>query len=446
MFLLVDENDWVTPLLERGLSEESQVLQVSHGERALELREKGNISMVFVAQYLPDMDGLDLLNILRSNFPSTPLVFVAEDSAKETIISAFRNGALDYLEKPVDEHSFAGTLHRTTHFDPKTRIKNPVSGAKRNGNRFKNFFSNFFNIRKKPKNYRSASSCKVEEARILDLQNQNLKLKKIADHKDKVRTDAGAQTPLEVFFLGKFRVIFDGQPIERWPNRKGRAIFSYLAYNHKKRVYRDILMDTFWPKSSPDSARNSLNVAIHSIRHIFQNIDPDREIIIYNDECYFLNPEIGLTLDVEEFLNSWRRARNIANSRGLEAAIGEFELAAAIYKGDFMEEDLYDNWMIVERDNLMEIYLEILDKISRLYSLNGKPEIAIDLGELILEKDNCRENVHRRIMQCYYRIGKRDKALKQYHKCVKILKSELEVEPTNETRRLYAKLKEDSLT
>ena len=96
-------------------------MQVSHGERALELCDRGDISVVYVALYLPDMDGLELLTILRSNFPSTPLIFVAENSTKETIISAFRNGAIDYLEKPVDEHSFAEIIHRVTHFDPNKR-------------------------------------------------------------------------------------------------------------------------------------------------------------------------------------------------------------------------------------------------------------------------------------------------------------------------------------
>jgi DNA-binding SARP family transcriptional activator/ActR/RegA family two-component response regulator len=445
MFLLVDEHDWLTPLLEREFNEESQVLQVAHGGRALELAEKGNINLVFVAQFLPDMDSYELLRAFRSNFPSISLIFVAEDPSKATVISAFRNGANDYIEKPVDKNSFPAILHRTIAFAPHQGKKELKGLARADGSRLKLIFSNFPNLKDLFKNFWSKSFCSIEEPMTRQPQEHHFEPNGLADRESSLKIDKASELPLEVYFLGKFRVVYNGRQIDRWPNRRGRAIFAYLAHNFKKRVYRDILMDTFWPKSMPDSARNSLNVAIHSIRHIFQSIDSKQEIIIYNDECYFLNPEISMKLDVEEFLNSWKRARHLVSRDGIEAAIGEFELAAAIYKGDFMEEDLYENWVILERENLREIYLEILDKLSRLYSLDGKPEIAIDLAELILEKDNCRENVHRRIMQCYYRLGKRDKALKQYQKCVKILKSELEVEPTNETRRLYEKLKKDSL-
>ena len=119
----------------------------------------------------------------------------------------------------------------------------------------------------------------------------------------------------------------------------------------------------------------------------------------------------------------------------------QYELAATLYKGDFMEDALYSNWTDLERENLKEIYLVILNKLSQYYSSDGKPDIAINLCHLILEKDNCREDVHRRLMKSYFRIGQRDKALKQFNKCTEILKSELEVEPMTTTVGLYEQIK-----
>ena len=110
-----------------------------------------------------------------------------------------------------------------------------------------------------------------------------------------------------------------------------------------------------------------------------------------------------------------------------------------------MEEDLYEDWTVSERENLKEIYLEILENLSRLYSMDGKPDVAIDLCKSILEKDNCREQVHRRLMLCYHRTGKRDHAIRQFHKCSKIIKTELEVNPSRETSELYEKIKLDRL-
>ena len=62
-----------------------------------------------------------------------------------------------------------------------------------------------------------------------------------------------------------------------------------------------------------------------------------------------------------------------------------------------------------------------------------------------MEKENCSEDIYRRLMVCYYHIGQRDKSLKLYKKCAKVLKDELEVKQTNKTIELYGKIKESQL-
>lgn len=125
----------------------------------------------------------------------------------------------------------------------------------------------------------------------------------------------------------------------------------------------------------------------------------------------------------------------------IEAALGEYELAAALYKDDFMQEDLYDEWTTLDRENLKEIYLVILDRLCKYYSFDGKPITAVNLCKTILDKDNCREDIHRLLMKCYSRLGYRDRALRQFYKCVEVLKKELEVEPTTATLELFEEIK-----
>jgi len=184
---------------------------------------------------------------------------------------------------------------------------------------------------------------------------------------------------------------------------------------------------------------------LHGLRQMFHLLDKDNEYILFKNECYFINPEIELSLDVEEFRYYWRLAQSSERERGIEAALGEYELAAALYKGDFMEDDLYEGWTALDRENLKEIYLVILDRLSNYYSCDGKPVTAINLCEIILKKDSCREDVHRRLMRCYYRLGQRDKAIKQFRKCSEILNLELEVPPTKTTVSLFQQIKQDTV-
>jgi DNA-binding SARP family transcriptional activator len=205
-------------------------------------------------------------------------------------------------------------------------------------------------------------------------------------------------------------------------------------------------METFWPNTDQDSARNSLNVAIHNVRGILHEVNPDYEYILFKEECYFLNPGIDVWVDVEEFLHYWKIAQRTERQNGIQAAVGEYEAAAALYHGDFLEEDLYESWPSSERENLKEIYLFVLDRLSNYYSQDGKPSTAASLCETILAKDNCREDIHQRLMRCYCRLEQREKAVKQYRKCVEALEAELDVKPTRATIELYERIKHGILT
>ena len=107
-----------------------------------------------------------------------------------------------------------------------------------------------------------------------------------------------------------------------------------------------------------------------------------------------------------------------------------------------LEDEIYDDWSSLDRENLKEIYLVILDKISENFMRREDHKESIRVCEKILEKDNCREDIYRRLMASYYRIGQRNKALKKFRKCSKILKNELEVKPTRETIELYKQIKD----
>jgi DNA-binding SARP family transcriptional activator len=246
---------------------------------------------------------------------------------------------------------------------------------------------------------------------------------------------------LKVFLLGPLRVAFRDRILERWPSRKGKFLFAYLAMNHSKIVSRDTLMEMFWPRSAPRSARNCLNVTIHGLRQHLQAVAGEVALILYENEGYLINPELDFWLDVDEFKRAWSEGRTREQQSRIKDALARYSMAARLYIGDLMEESPYEDWLDLEREHLKEVYLGILDRMSHHYSLDGDPYSAISLCERMLEKDACQEEVHRRLMLCYFKLGFRDKALKQYQRCVLCLRQELDVEPTSDTMRLYEKIR-----
>jgi pentatricopeptide repeat protein len=85
-----------------------------------------------------------------------------------------------------------------------------------------------------------------------------------------------------------------------------------------------------------------------------------------------------------------------------------------------------------------------LEKISECRLQAGNLEETISICKAILERDGCREEIYRRLMCCYQKAGRRDRALSVYRQCVRSLKGELDVEPAAATVELYRKIKADT--
>jgi len=218
-----------------------------------------------------------------------------------------------------------------------------------------------------------------------------------------------------------------------------------MLYNRERCNLRDILIEKFWPHNSYESARNSLNVAIHGIRRQIKKIDKSKDYILYKDDRYFFNPVIEIHLDHEDFLYYWNHGQLKERREGLEAALSHYNRAIDIYNGDFMEDDVTEAWFIPERENIREAYLFILEKLSYFYFTEKNYGSALSLCKQILSKDECREDIHRRIMQCYYLMGQRDKAIKQFNSCAAAIKEELNVEPGLQTLELVERIKNDTI-
>jgi len=255
------------------------------------------------------------------------------------------------------------------------------------------------------------------------------------------KTEDRSPPSLAVYCLGPFRVYQDDKLITNWPSGKGKCIFKYMVAKRDRPISKDILRDLFWRDADPEAARNNLNVAIYGLRQAFRAVRPNFSHILFQDDCYLLNPAIAVWVDVEEFVKRYEAGQSFERRGMLAEAMGEYEVAEGLYQGDFLEEDLYQDWLIPRRESLKDSYLVILDRLSRYYLEEKRYATCIHLCRKILAKDDCREDAHRRLMRCYSQQGQRNLALRQYHLCVEALAQVLDVPPMQETVALYHQIR-----
>lgn len=242
---------------------------------------------------------------------------------------------------------------------------------------------------------------------------------------------------LMVYCFGPFRVFQHNHLLEAWNGLKGQAILKYLVAQRSVPVARDVLMDLFWSDVEPEAARRNLHQAIYSLRQTLRRRDPDVQHIQFENNQYFLNPELSVWLDVEEFEAQVQAGRRLEGSGQLDAAMREYAAAVNLYQGDFLAEDLYEDWPRPRRQQLRMHFLEIANRLSAYHQQRADYTAAISLCQQILSFDNCFEEAHRRLMQIFMAQGNRHLAIRQYHLCTQALAEELDVPPAEETRALY---------
>lgn len=92
------------------------VCSATDGREALSMLDKTEVGVVLSDINMAPMDGRELLSRLRQRFPMVPAVMMTAYGTIEQAVDAMRDGASDYLVKPVDVDGLLDVIKR--HVDP----------------------------------------------------------------------------------------------------------------------------------------------------------------------------------------------------------------------------------------------------------------------------------------------------------------------------------------
>jgi DNA-binding SARP family transcriptional activator len=253
--------------------------------------------------------------------------------------------------------------------------------------------------------------------------------------------EARPSPSLAAYCLGPYQVYLDDQLVEEWPGHKALSLFKYLLLNRRRRVLKDVLYELFWPGVDPEACRRNLHQAIYSLRHTLRRHRSDIRYLLFEDDCYFLNPELEIWVDAEAFDEHAVAGQRLEVSQRPEEAMTEYGKAEALYRGHLFEECLYEAWVGVERERLRSVYAHIAGRLAAGYIERREYSAAILLCQKVLTLDRCDEDAHRCLMQCYEAQGQRHLALRQFRACAEALRADFDLVPGEETIALSDALK-----
>jgi len=111
--LVVDDEEKIRDTLRGVLSDEGfDVLEAADGRTALSLLERTVPRLAIVDVWMPDVDGIELVERMRAQVPGVPIIVISGHGTIETAVRVIRLGAFDFLEKPFQLDALLSVVGR----------------------------------------------------------------------------------------------------------------------------------------------------------------------------------------------------------------------------------------------------------------------------------------------------------------------------------------------
>lgn len=250
---------------------------------------------------------------------------------------------------------------------------------------------------------------------------------------------------LDIRTFAGFRVLKgDHAPIRdaEWAGKRPKTLLKAILVHGARDIPKDILIDTLWPDSRPESAQKNLKVTLHRLRHI---LEPTMNRQFGSSYIHLKNNLVSLDrdlcrVDVEEFLGLFKKINQQWDTGRSDDLLSLCQQAENLYRGDFLPEEPYLSWAELKRNMLRENYLTVLGKMAGIYKARGDLERAAHYYRLISRTDPFQEQAHQYLMQIYSALGRKSAAVKVYENFRSFIRAEIGESPDRSTTALYRKI------
>jgi PAS domain S-box-containing protein len=246
---------------------------------------------------------------------------------------------------------------------------------------------------------------------------------------------------LQLFTLGGFGIVMAGRSVDvaKWKRKQAVTLLKYLITQLGRPVHRERLLDCLWPGVDRRRGLGRLKVTMYYLRHELRANGMRDEVVKTIDHSYLLRRD-AVWVDVDVFERLVTEGRALQDRAQWSNALDRFAEAQRLYRGDYLEEEIFSDWCAEERERLHELYLEVLARAAECHTELVQYAEVVQIYRKALVFDPCRERIHYLLMECLVKSGRPDLALAQYRHCQQVLAREFDTQPLLETQRLYQQI------
>jgi len=243
---------------------------------------------------------------------------------------------------------------------------------------------------------------------------------------------------IEIRALGKLSIYRESEELDYGKLLRPMALrlLKYFLVHGSKLIASERIMDLFWPEVDPEKARHTLNAHLSSVRrslgipHLFQRVG----------DSYRLGVGDDLQLDSLDYEELALAGLDMAKAKDRNRALNYLESAELRYRGPFLEEELYEEWVEARRQELAQLHERSLEALGDLYHQLHNYDQAIQRYRRLLAGEEPREHVFPKLFRCLEALGDHQAIRREFELLRNRLRNSLGVEPQASTRALLESL------
>lgn len=208
---------------------------------------------------------------------------------------------------------------------------------------------------------------------------------------------------LEIFTLGGLQVRRAGETLslKAFGRRQAQTLLKLFLAHRGQTLSKEELCEHLWPGEDLEQTQGRLHVLVHDLRRALEPDPGQPQVVVREGEGYRLALQIPYFLDVECFEELLRQAEREEGSAALEL----YRQALALYKGDFLADEPYADWALLERGYLRERAVGAWFRVAEIALALGQPREALVAYRRILTLDPWREEAYAALIRLLQETG-----------------------------------------
>jgi DNA-binding SARP family transcriptional activator len=216
---------------------------------------------------------------------------------------------------------------------------------------------------------------------------------------------------LRIFALGPLRIETpDGRLAGGWLEQRPGQLLRFLVSRRSQPAPTDVIAEALWREPGP-AAPGTIRYLVHALR---DQLEPERgkngesATIVCRRGCYALHPD-HVWVDVDEYERELKLGTAALYADDRSRGCQHLERAVRLYGGDFLADEPFADWAMIERERLRGLACDALRTLSRL-----RGGATANHLERLAELEPFDDDVQRELISEWLRLGRKSRAARHY--------------------------------